>query len=233
MPNAVEPRRLRVFSAGAVAPPLQEAVSKFVKKSGIECDVRVAKPSILLAEIEHSKQGDVISTGAEYVLDDAEDNGTIVKGSRRSLGFRRSAIIVPSDNPAGVESLDSLCEKGVRIGIATDGCLRGVWDDVASKAGLTDQIRRNITHHANSCGQLMGLINTKKVDAVFGWSAFQFIWPGTCQAVELPRDVQVFRSTVAAVVTYARDAKLAASLVEYLASSDASKDFTSFGWIRQ
>jgi len=233
MPSAIKSRRLRVFSAGAVAPPLQKAVSKFEKKSGTGCDVRVAKPSILLAEIESGKQGDVISTGAEYVLDDAEDNGTIMKGSRRSLGFRRSAIIVPSGNPAGIKSLDDLCQKGVQIGIATDGCLRGVWDDVASKARLTDQIRRNITHHADSCGSVMALINTKKVDAIFGWSAFQFIWPDTCQAVELPRDLQVFRSTVAAVVTYTRDAKLAGDLVEYLASSDAREIYTSYGWIRQ
>jgi len=76
-----------VFSAGAVAPPLLDAAEFFEKKFKIKCDVRVDKPSILLDEIERTKSGDVFSSGAEYILDDAEERGLIIQGSRKSLGY--------------------------------------------------------------------------------------------------------------------------------------------------
>lgn len=32
----------------------------------------------------------------------------------------------------------------------------------------------------------MSLIHKQIVDAVFGWNAFQNVWPKTCEAIELP-----------------------------------------------
>lgn len=228
---ALKSSQLRVYSAGAVAPPLRDAIDIFEKEFGISCNLKVGKPSDLLAEIATSKQGDVISCGAEYILDEAEDQGLTDKGSRRTLGFRRSVIIVPLGNPAKITSLQDLCQQNVRIGIAVDGCLKGVWDDVASKAGLTDKIRQNITHHADACGSLMRLIHSDKVDAVFGWNAFQGVWPDTCEAIELPRDVQVFRSTVAAIISYSKDMELSQKFIDFLTSDRVRKIYAGYGWI--
>ena len=228
-----EKQQFKVYSAGAVAPPLRDAILLFEKQLGIACNLKVGKPSDLFAEITSSKQGDVISCGAEYMLDDSEDQGITVKGTRKSLGFRRSVIIVPIGNPAKISSLKDLCREGVRVGIAVDGCLKGIWDDIASKAGLTDQIRRNIIHHADACGSLMSLIHSDKVDAIFGWNAFQGVWPDTCEVIELPRHLQVFRSTVAAVLTYSKDKELSKKLIKFLTSKKVRKIYASYGWLHK
>jgi ABC-type molybdate transport system substrate-binding protein len=89
----------------AVAPPLQDAIAIFERDSKVKCELRIGKPEDLLNEIAMSKKGDVFSSGAEYILDDAEDRGLIIKGSRKSLGYRRSVIIVPIGNPAKIASL--------------------------------------------------------------------------------------------------------------------------------
>lgn len=225
--------QLRVYSAGAVAPPLEKAVDLFTKRFGIDCRLTPGKPEALLRAIAVTKEGDIISAGAEYVLDDAEDQGLVVKDSRKTLGFRRSVIIVPTGNPAGIGSLNDLCRDGVRIGIATEGCLKGVWDDVSSKAGLTDTIRHNITEHADACGTLMGLVHQGTVDAVFGWNAFKVIWPDTCEAIELPRDLQVFRSTAAAVLTCTRDKELSQKFIDFLILNEVRKIYSDHGWIHK
>lgn len=79
--------QIRIYSAGAVAPPLQEATNLFREKFGVKCRVTVGKPEVLLIAIAAMKEGDIFSSGAEYVLDDAEGEGLIIKGSRRSLGY--------------------------------------------------------------------------------------------------------------------------------------------------
>ena len=224
---------LRAFSAGAVAPPLQKTVDMFKKKYRVDIVLKAGKPENLLAAISVTREGDLVSTGAEYVLDDAEDRGLLVKGSRRSLGFRRSVIVVPRGNPGKISSLADLCREGVRIGIATEGCLKGVWDDISSKAGLTDLIRGNITEHADACGSLMSLIHGGKVDAVFGWNAFHNIWPDTCEVVELPRDLQVFRSTAIQTVSYAKDVELCGKFIDFATSGVGRKIYSGFGWIHK
>jgi len=227
----IETHGLRVYSAGAVAPPLQKAIDVFERKFGTRCSLTVGKPGNLLAAIAVSKEGDVISCGAEYILDEAEGRGLVVKGSRRSMGLRRSVILVPVGNPAKIASLGDLCREGVRIGIAVDGCLKGVWDDVASKARLTDPIRRNITEHADACGSLMGLIHHGKVDAIFGWNAFQYVWPDTCEVIELPPHLQVFRSTVTAMVSCTKDAALSQKFIDFLTTDAVKKIYSECGWI--
>ncbi|MCJ7633246.1 substrate-binding domain-containing protein [Candidatus Bathyarchaeota archaeon] len=223
--------RLRIYSAGAVAPPLQEATRLFEEKHGIRCRVTPGKPEALLLAIANIKEGDVFSAGAEYVLDDAEDRGLTIPGTRQSLGYRRSVIIVPPSNPACIHSLSDLCREGVRIGIATEGCLKGVWDDIASKAGLTESIRKNITRHADACGSLMSLIHTGEVDAIFGWNAFQNVWPDTCEAVELPPNLQVYRSTTTGILTCTKDLELSKRFISFLITSEAKKIYSDYGWI--
>jgi molybdate transport system substrate-binding protein len=226
-----QPLQLHVFSAGAVAPPLQEAASIFEKRHAIRIKLTVGKPANLLASIVLSKQGDLISCGAEFILDEAENSGLVSRGSRKSLGFRRSVIIVPVGNPGKIASLTDLCREGVRIGVVFDGCLKGVWDDIASKAGLTDQIRKNITQYADTCGSLMGLIHQDKVDAIFGWNAFQNVWPNTCEVIELPEDLQVFRSTVIGMIRYTKNRVLAQRFIDFLVSDESRKIYSDYGWI--
>ena len=222
---------LRIYSAGAVAPPLQEATRLFQKEMSVKCLVHVGKPEALLAAVVATKTGDVFSGGAEYVLDDAEDQGLVFPGKRRSLGYRRSVIIVQPGNPKGIASLSDLCREGIRIGIATGGCLKGAWDDIASKAGLTVQIRKNITRHADACGSLMSLIHTRDVDAIIAWNAFKYIWPDTCETIELPRDLQVFRSTGIGILTCTKNLELSEIYIEYLTSPKAEKIYSDYGWI--
>jgi molybdate transport system substrate-binding protein len=225
--------QLHVYSAGAVAPPLQKAIDVFENKFGIRCNLTTGKPSNLLASIAVCKEGDVISCGAEYILDEAEDRGLVTKGSRRTMGFRRSVILVPIGNPAKITSLNDLCRENVRIGIAIDGCLKGVWDDIASKAGLTDKIRQNIIQHADACGSLMGLIHQEKVDAIFGWNAFQNIWPDTSEAIELPQDLQVFRSTVVAMIFFTKNAELSQKFINFLTTNEVRDIYSDYGWIHK
>jgi molybdate transport system substrate-binding protein len=224
---------LHIYSAGAVAPPLKRAIPIFESRFKAGCNLTVGKAHELLHEIASTRTGDVLACGAEYILDDAEDRGLVVKGSRKSLGLRRSVIVVPVGNPAKISSLNDLCRDDVRIGIATEGCLKGVWDDVSGKAGLTDKIRRNITHHADGCGTLMSLIHEKKVDAIFGWNAFRYIWPETCETVELAVALQVFRSTSVGVISFSKNTQLSRQFIDFLVEDQTSSIYSDYGWIHK
>jgi accessory colonization factor AcfC len=223
--------QLHIYSAGAVAPPLERAVDLFKKNYGVNCRLVPGKPEALLRSVAVTKEGDLFCTGAEYFLDDAEEQGLVIRGMRRSLGLRRSVIIVPAGNPAKITSVEDLARDGVKIGIAVEGCLKGVWDDVASKAGIVDAVRKNIVRHADACGTLMGLIHAGEVDAVFGWNAFKNIWPETCDAIELPPDLQVFRSTAIGILSCTKNLELSQKFIDFLVSDPVRRIYSEYGWI--
>nr|MDO8082901.1 substrate-binding domain-containing protein [Candidatus Freyarchaeota archaeon] len=224
-------KSIRVFAAGGVAPPIQKAGKQFQEKYGVEVDFTIGKAEKLISEIKENKIGDVLSCGAEYVLDNAEQLGIILKESRKSVGNRKSVILLQKGNPKKIQSLKDLAKDGIRIGISTSGCLVGVWDDVCSKAGLTDQIRKNITDFADGCGAVMALINQKKVDAIFGWNVFKNIWPGPSEMLEIPKEIQVQRSTGVATISYSKEVKLASKFIDFLTSKEVKGIYAEYGWI--
>ena len=221
---------LYVYSSGAVAPPIKKCAEEFRAKFGMKFKFTVGKAENLISEIAESRKGDILTCGAEFILDDAHERGFIFNDTRRSVGFRKSAILVPMENPKNIKSVFDLTREEVRVGISISGCLLGVWDDISSKAGLTDQIRRNITDFADGCGAVMALINQKRVDAVFGWDAFKKLWMKTMQVVELPKELQVYRSTSVAVVKFSKNKELAEKFIDFLVSESGKKIYRDYGW---
>ncbi len=224
-------KSLHVYSSGAVAPPVKKCAEEFKAKYGIDFEFTVGKAEKLISEITALKEGDVLTCGAEFIFDEAQVKGLIFGETRRSAGYRRSAILVSKGNPKGIESISDLATEGIRVGISIGGCLLGVWDEVTSKAGLIDKIRKNITEFADGCGAVVALINQKKVDAVIGWDAFQKLWPATLDIIDLPRELQVFRSTGIAVIQFTKHKETATQFINYATSEKGRKIFRLYGWI--
>ena len=222
--------RLHVYSSGAVALPIKKCAEKFKTKFGTDFEFTVGKAEVLITEIAKTKKGDVLTCGSEFILDDAQLKELVLKETRRSLGLRKSAILVQIGNPKKIRSISDLAKEGTRVGISTSGCLLGVWDDIASKARLTDQIRRNITDYADGCGELMALINKKKVDAIIGWEAFKKLCMKTMEVVELPKELQVYRSTAIGVITFSKRKELANRFIEFSVSESGKKMYREYGW---
>jgi len=221
---------LLVYSSGATAPPLRKASERFSEKTGTVFQFITGKAEDLFVKILKTKTGDLIQCGAEYLLDEVARKGMIDNTSRRSVGYRRTVILVPPNNPKNIHSLADLTRKNVKIGISISGCLLGVWEDICSKANLTNQILPNITHHADGCGEVMALLHQGTVDGIFGWNAFGKIWPKTSKVIELSPEQQVFRSTGIALITYSQKKSLAKKFLEYLVVGPGKKIYEEYGW---
>jgi molybdate transport system substrate-binding protein len=221
---------LHVFSAGAVAPPIKKCAEEFKSKFGTEFELTVGKAEDLIEEIAEFKKGDILTCGSEYILDHAQLKGLVLKETRKSLGSRKSAILVPNGNPKKIKSISDLAKEGIHVGVSVSGCLTGVWDDIATKSGFTEQIRKNTVAYADGCGELMSFINKKKVDAILGWEAFKNLNMKTMDVVELPKDLQVYRSTAIGIISFSKHKELAKKFMDFLVSDGCKKIYEEYGW---
>ena len=79
----------------------------------------------------------------------------------------------------------------------------------------------------------MALVHQEKVDAVFGWNAFKALWPDTCETIELPPYLQVYRSTVVAIVSYTKNPELAKKFIDFLVTDEVKKIYSDYKWIHK
>jgi len=221
---------LIIYCAGGVAPPLIEVAALFELRRGTSVKVVAGKAEELIREAKSEKNVDLLVVGAEHVMDVAEFDKLIIKASRMTIGYRRSVLLVQHGNPKGIAGLADLTKEGVSISISISGCLMGVWDDITAQAGITDAVRRNIIVFADGCGHLIRTINLKEVDVAFGWNVFAVTNPGTIQAVELPRELQIRRSTTAGMFTFAAKKAEGEAFLAFLRTDEARAIYRKYGW---
>ena len=222
--------RLQIFSAGAVARPIKKCADEFTAKFGTEFNFNVNKAEILIEEIAKTREGDLLTCGSEFILDHAQLKGLILKETRKSLGSRTSAIIVQKGNPKKINLMSDLAKRGMQVGVSVSGCLTGVWDDLATKAGYAEQIRKNTVAYADGCGELMSFINKKEVDAILGWDAFKNLNAETMDRIELPENLRVQRSTAIGVIAFSENKELALKFIDFLVSEEGKRIYEEYGW---
>jgi accessory colonization factor AcfC len=238
---------IRVFTARACAAPLEKAASLFEERTGIRveidqcsrhCASGVAEEATeegghadFLVEIAEAGVHDLAIGGAEYLLDDGEVRGIVVKGERRTIACRESAIIVPAGNPAGIATLQDVTRPGVRVAISVIDCLKGLWEDICGRVGLLDAVRRNISYRANGCIAIVEAVAQRKVDAAFGWTAFEHLAPGRIEAVRLLENTRIYRGTGIGLLKFSTQAEAAREFMDFLTTPEARAFYQELGWV--
>ncbi len=222
---------LHVYSCCDVATPLKMSGKRFQQIYNAEIKFTIGMPDEIIPKIKNNHEGDIFTCGAAYIVDELEKSGLTLRENRRVLGYRRSVILTQKNNPQKIESLMDLTKKDVKIAVATVGSLKGVWDEISSKTGLTEKIQKNITLFADGCGELLGSIIRKKVDAAIGWNTYKVLHTKAVDAVELPKETQVYRSTVIAATPFSENKEIASKFIKFLTSKEGKKIYTNYGWI--
>jgi molybdate transport system substrate-binding protein len=238
---------INVFTARACAAPLRECAPLFEREARIhveigECSRHCASANAeeaagttggddFLAEIADAGIYDLAIAGAEYLLDDGETRGIIAKGQRRFIALRKAAILVPADNPAGVRTLDDMARPGLKVAVSVLDCLKGLWEDLCGRAGLLDPVRRNITFYANGCIAIVEAVAQHKVDAAFGWTAFEHLAEGRILVLPLPEAQTICRATSIGMLAACKRPDLATRFMDFLATPQARAVYTRYGWV--
>jgi|Deesub1362B_J571_1020462.scaffolds.fasta_scaffold00486_8 accessory colonization factor AcfC len=240
-------KELKIFCAKACSPPTLKAAALFTNKKGIQANVDVCSgicaqpsnknkklnelPMDMLDEIKQSAIHDLVISGAEYLLDDAEEIGLIKKGTRNCIAYRKSALIVSKGNPKSIHTIEDLTKPDIRIGVSIIDCLKGLWEDICGRAGLIEEIRNNIKIFAHGCFAIMEAVAKGWIDVGFGWTAFKFLRPKELDIVELPRKLQIFRATSIAVLKFCKNDQLANKFIEFIKTPQIIKEYINYGWL--
>ncbi|HYF10878.1 MAG TPA: molybdate ABC transporter substrate-binding protein [Actinomycetota bacterium] len=170
----------------------------------------------LATQITESGGVDVFASASPAWMEAvAEDLGVT---HRADLARNRLAIIVPTDDPAGISSLEDLAEPGVHLVLAAEGVPAGDYArEVLANAGITDAAMANVVSNEEDVKGVITKVLSGDADAGIAYATD--VTAGVAEEialVEIPDHLNVIATYPIAVVQGTERRDLAEAFVEFV-----------------
>ena len=152
----------------------------------------------LATQLREGARADVYAAASPRYPIELHDEGLVEQP--RAFATNRLVIVVPADNPAGIDSLDDLGQQGVKLVIGAEGVPIGDYTrTVLGSAGRTGVLERVVSEEEDVKG-VLGKVRLGEADAGFVYATDARAAGTAVRAIELPAAIQaVVRYPVAVV----------------------------------
>ena len=171
----------------------------------------------LATQINDGAPVDVFASASPTWMDSVQDDGPGVF-DRADFAKNRLSIIVPTDNPAGVEDVDDLGENGLKLVMAAEGVPAGDYArEILENAGISKAAMANVVSNAEDVRAVVTSVASGEADAgiVYVTDVTADVADQVTQ-IEIPDDVNVIATYPIAAVNDTQEAGLAKRFVDYV-----------------
>jgi len=171
----------------------------------------------LATQINEGAPVDVFASASPTWMDVVQDEGPGVSG-RTDFGRNRLAIIVPIDNPAGIEDLNDLTEDDLKLVLAAEGVPAGDYArEILANAGISDAALANVVSNEEDVKAVVAKVLSGDADAGIAYATD--VTPDVAEQIALitiPDDMNVIATYPIAVVSGSEEADLAQRFIDYV-----------------
>lgn len=171
----------------------------------------------LAGQINEGAPADVFASASSTWMDSVQDEGPGVSG-RTDFARNRLAIVVPTDNPAGIEDIADLAQDDVKLVLAAEGVPVGDYArEALANAGIDDAALANVVSNEEDVRAVLTKVLSGDADAgiVYVTDVTSDV-ADQVSLIEIPDDVNVIATYPIAVVTGSEEADLAQRFVDYV-----------------
>ena len=227
-----EPRELTVSAAASLTNAFADIGTAFEDANpGVTVTFNFGPSDGLATQINDGAPVDVFASASPTWMDAVQDEGPGVSG-RMDFALNRLAIVVPSDNPAGIASLDDLAEDGMQLVLAAEGVPVGDYArEVLANARIADAAIENVVSNEEDVRAVLTKVLSGDADA--GIVYVTDVTPDVADQVslvEIPDDVNVIATYPIAAVTGSQEVDLAQRFVD-LVLGDGQEILADYGFV--
>lgn len=173
-----EKTTLTVFAASSLTDAFGELEGTFEEENpGVEVRQSFESSSTLLTQIQQGAPADVFASAAEEEMNVAVDEG-FVAGEPKVFVRNREVVMVPTDNPANIESMEDLAEPGVKLVLAEKGVPAADYaEEILGKAnaeygsGFKQAVLSNVVSQEANVRGSVNRVALGDADATFGYAS--------------------------------------------------------------
>jgi molybdate transport system substrate-binding protein len=227
-----------VFAASSLTDAFGELARTFEERNpGVEVRQSFESSSTLLTQIQQGAPADVFASAAEEEMDAAAKDD-LVAGEPEIFVRNREVIMVPRDNPAGIESMRDLASPGTRLVLAEDGVPAADYAmEILGKAeaeyggNFKRDVLSNVVSREADVRASVNRVALGDADATFGYASdYTPDIRDRVRVVEVPESLNIVATYPIAVLQDAKNPGLAREWVELVLSEEGQRVLEKWGF---
>jgi molybdate transport system substrate-binding protein len=229
---------LTVLAASSLTDAFGELEKVFEERHpGVEVRQSFESSSTLLTQIQQGAPADVFASAAEEEMDAAEEDG-LVAGDPEVFVRNREVVMVPEDNPAGIESLRDLAEPGTKLVLAERGVPAADYaEEILGNAGAEYgggfewDVLSNVVSREADVRAAVGRVALGDADATFGYASdYTPDIRDRVRVIQIPEDLNIVATYPIAPLEGARSPGLAREWVDLVVSEEGQRVLEKWGF---
>lgn len=216
--GTAEQAELTVSGASSLTDAFGEIGTDFESQNpGVGVAFNFGPSDGLATQINDGAPVDVFASASPTWMDSVQRDGPGVS-NRADFAKNRLTIIVPADNPAGIEDISDLTEDDVKLVIAAEGVPAGDYArEIFKNAGISQAAMANVVSNAEDVRAVVTAVASGEADAgiVYVTDVTEDVADQVTQ-IEIPDDINVIATYPIAVVNDTQETDLAKSFVDYV-----------------
>ena len=222
---------LTILAASSLLDAFGELGKTFEKQNpGTEVRASYGASSDMLAQIQQGAPADVFASAAQEEMTTAVKDG-LVAGNPKVFVKNREIIIVPKDNPAGIDEFRDVANPGVKLVLAhKDVPAADYAIEILGKAnaeygdGFETKVLSNVVSREADVRASVNRVVVGDADATFGYASdYTPDVRDRVRVVPIPPDLNIIATYPIAVLRDAKSPKLAKKWVELVTSKEGQR----------
>jgi molybdate transport system substrate-binding protein len=235
--STAEPLTLNVFAASSLTDAFTEIGANFESENpGVTVTFNFAGSQALRTQIEEGAPADVFASASGKEMDAAVEGKFVADDVQQVFLSNQLVVILPADNPAGLEKIEDLANPGVKIVLAAEEVPVGNYarqslDLMNGSFGVDfkDKVLANVVSNEDNVKQVVSKVQLGEADAGIAYVSDIAASP-ELKTIEIPADLNVIAQYPIAPLTASGNAALAQAFVEYVLSAEGQAVLQKWGF---
>jgi molybdate transport system substrate-binding protein len=235
--SIAQSQTLTVFAASSLTDAFTEIGRNFeVVHPGITVKFNFAGSQSLRTQIEEGAPADVFASASGREMDAAVAGKFIAEGTPQIFLNNKLVVILPADNPAGLEILKDLANPGIKIVLAAEEVPVGNYARQSLErmkgsfgADFEDKVLANVVSNEDNVKQVVSKVNLGEADAGIVYVSDIIALPDL-KTIEIPAELNVIAKYPIALLAASEHAELAQAFVDYMLSSEGQVVLQKWGF---
>lgn len=234
---APETRTLTVFAAASLTDAFMEIGAAFdTAHPGVTTTFNFAGSQALRTQIEEGAPVDVFASASGREMDTLVEGKFVADGIKQIFLTNKLVVILPADNPAGLEKLEDLTNPGVKIVLAAEEVPVGNYarqslDLMNGSFGsdFKDKVLANVVSNEDNVKQVVSKVQLGEADAGIAYVS-DIIASSDLKTIEIPMELNVIAKYPIAPLAASENTALAQAFVDYVLSAEGQATLQKWGF---
>ncbi len=224
---APEPVTLNVFAAASLTDAFTEIGNNFqTANPNVTVTFNFAGSQALRTQIEEGAPADVFASASGKEMEALVTGSFVAPESSQVFLNNKLVVILPANNPAGIDSIEDLANAGIKIVFAAEEVPVGRYsrealDKMSGMYGsdFKDKVLANVVSNEDNVKQVVAKVQLGEADAGIVYTSDAIAAPELV-TIEIPTDINVVAKYPIAPLVESANAELAHAFIAYVLSDE-------------